>query len=324
MNFLTHLRNKIFNPLLNSNNELYALNDRQLVIQALGIAITNRKLINLNDLSSVEFCAYSQWGEDGIIDWLVEKLPSIPKIFVEFGVEDYRQSNTRLLLKLRNWQGFIMDGSVEHIKNIHNQEIYWRYTLEAKCAFIDRDNINKLIKDAGLNGEIGLLSIDIDGNDYWVWQALDVVQPAIVVCEYNAVLGDNYSLTIPYKPDFQRTEAHHSNLYFGASIRALINLGKEKGYQFMGTSSTGCNAFFVRNDLAPVILNSLKQISAYPSSVREARDEAGKLLFTSGAQRPRLIDHLPLIDLEKNSETILAECPKLYSSDWASRKKVLF
>ena len=95
MNLFTHLRNKIFNPLLNSNNDIYALNDRQLVIQALGIATTNRKLSILNDLSSIEFCAFSQWGEDGIIDWLIERLPSIPKTFIEFGVEDYRQSNTR-------------------------------------------------------------------------------------------------------------------------------------------------------------------------------------------------------------------------------------
>jgi hypothetical protein len=296
--------------------------ESQIIINSLLVSKINRKLTRLIDLAEVEFCASSQWGEDGIIDWLIERLPSIPKTFIEFGVEDYRQSNTRLLLQLRNWQGLVMDGSSEHIQNIHKQEIYWRYELEAKCAFIDRDNINKLIKDAGFTGEIGLLSIDIDGNDYWVWQALDVVQPAIMVCEYNAVFGDNYALTVPYKPDLQRTQAHHSNLYFGASIRALIMLGQQKGYQFVGTSSTGCNAFFVRNDLAPIIQNSLECISAYPSSVREARDMDGQLLFTSGAQRSKIIDHLPLIDLQKNSETTLADCSNLYSSEWASRRKL--
>jgi len=307
-----------------SFNPIYVISERSLLLQAHSFANNNRIKASLPDLCSAEFCAFSQWGEDGIIDWLVERLPSIPKTFIEFGVEDYRQSNTRLLLQLRNWQGFIMDGSSDHINDIQNQEIYWRYELEAKCAFIDRDNINKLINDAGFNGEIGLLSIDIDGNDYWVWQALDVVQPAIVVCEYNAVLGDIYSLTVPYKPDFQRTQAHHSNLYFGASIRALIKLGQGKGYQFAGTSSTGCNAFFIRNDLASIILNLLDCVSAYPSSVREARDEMGKLLFTSGAQRSNLIEHLSLIDLENNSKTTLANCSNLYSSEWASRKKFSF
>jgi hypothetical protein len=295
-----------------------------MALQAQSFAQQNRLKKSLSELSSVEFCAYSQWGEDGIIDWLVERLPRIPKTFIEFGVEDYRQSNTRLLLQLKNWQGLIMDGSSEHIQNIHKQEVYWRYELEAKCAFIDRDNINKLIKDAGFGGEVGLLSIDIDGNDYWIWQALDVVQPVIVVCEYNAVFGDIYSLTVPYKPDFQRTQAHYSNLYFGASIRALIKLGQEKGYEFVGTSSTGCNAFFVRNDLAPIILDSLECISAYPSFVREARDMDGQLLFVSGPQRTKLIDHLPLMDLQNNSETTLADCSNLYSSEWSSRRKFLF
>jgi hypothetical protein len=322
MNILNKMRNTYRRQIVQANASIYDISERNLLLQAHSFAKNNRTKTLLSDLSAVEFRASSQWGEDGIIDWLVERLPSIPKTFIEFGVEDYRQSNTRLLLQLRNWQGLVMDGSSEHIQNIHKQEIYWRYELEAKCAFIDRDNINKLIKDAGFIGEIGLLSIDIDGNDYWVWQALDVVQPAIVVCEYNAVFGDNYALTVPYKPDFQRTQAHHSNLYFGASIRALIKLGQQKGYQFVGTSSTGCNAFFVRNDLAPIIQNSLECISAYPSSVREARDMDGQLLFTSGAQRSKIIDHLPLIDLQKNSETTLADCSNLYSSEWASRRKL--
>ena len=324
MNLINKIKTALQQQVKQANAPIYEVSERLLVLQAQSFAQQNRLKKSSPELSSVEFCAFSQWGEDGIIDWLVERLPGIPKTFIEFGVEDYRQSNTRLLLQLRNWRGLIMDGSLDHIKNIQNQEIYWRYQLEAKCAFLDSDNINQLIHDAGLMGEIGLLSIDIDGNDYWVWQALSVVQPAIVVCEYNAVFGDVHQLTVPYRQDFQRTLAHHSNLYFGASIRALIKLGQEKGYQFVGTSSTGCNAFFVKNDLAPVILNSLEEISTYPSSVREARDEVGKLLFTSGAQRPRLIDHLPLIDLKKNSETTLADCSNLYSLEWASRKKFLF
>lgn len=323
MKIIGSITNALQRQLKLATKPIYEISERSLLLQAQSLAQQNHLKHSLQELSAVEFCAYSQWGEDGIIDWLVERLPSIPKTFIEFGVEDYRQSNTRLLLQLRNWQGLIMDGSSDHINNIQNQEIYWRYELEAKCAFIDRDNINKLIADSGLIGEIGLLSIDIDGNDYWVWKALDVVQPAIVVCEYNAVLGDVYSLTVPYKPDFQRTQAHHSNLYFGASIRALIKLGQQKGYQFVGTSSTGCNAFFIRNDLAPGILNSLKCVSAYSSSVREARNEVGKLLFTSGAQRSQLIDHLPMVDIEKNSETTLAGSANIYSSAWVNRTKVL-
>ncbi len=111
-----------------------------------------------------------QWGEDGIIDWLVEKLPGIPRTFVELGVEDYRESNNRLLLNLRNWCGLVMDGSQEHKASILLESIFWRYDLTPKCAYMDGDNVKDLIASSGISGEIGLLSIDIDCNDYWVWQ----------------------------------------------------------------------------------------------------------------------------------------------------------
>lgn len=186
----------------------------------------------------------------------------------------------------------------------------------AKCAFIDRDNVNQLISDSGFSGDIGLLSVDIDGNDYWVWQAMDVVNPAIVVCEYNAVFGDLRQLSVPYQADFQRTHAHHSNLYFGASLPALVRLARDKGYSFVGTTSTGCNAFFVRNDYASLILNALEEISAFPSSVRESRDEMGHLTFVSGADRPKLIQSLPLVDLETNLPTTLTDCGEIYSAKW--------
>ena len=158
--------------------------------------------------------------------------------------------------------------------------------------------------------------MDIDGNDYWVWQAIDVISPAIVVCEYNAVLGDQHELTVPYLASFQRTRAHHSNLYFGASIKALIGLGKAKGYSFVGTTSTGCNAFFMRNDLAPKVLSRLDAIKAFPSNVRESRDAQGDLTFANGTDRLRLISHLPVVDLATGLESPIAGVSGMYSPEW--------
>jgi hypothetical protein len=322
MTFLKALKHRLQRKLVLANAPLARLAGRQLILQALSAAQMNRSRQQLGGLHEAEFCAFSQWGEDGIIDWLVERLPGISSTFIEFGVEDYRESNTRLLLQLRNWRGLVLDGSQDHIRDIQSQEIFWRYDLTAKCAFIDRDNINRLIADTGLQGEVGLLSVDIDGNDYWVWQAVDVISPAIVVCEYNAVLGDRYALTVPYQANFQRTRAHHSNLYFGASIRALIALGQRKGYTFVGTTSTGCNAFFVRNDLALPIVNALEGIWAFPSAVREARDSEGRLLFVSGAARAELIGHLPLVDLDRNAQTTLAACSDIYSPEWSKAARI--
>ena|SRR5690242_9134596 len=294
-----------------------SLLERQIVLTASMLAQLNRGKTWLDALYKAEFSGFSQWGEDGIIDWLIDRLPSLPPTFVEFGVGDYRESNTRLLLQLRNWRGLVMDGSAEHIANIQNQDIYWRYDLTAKCALLDRENINKLILDAGFRDEIGLLSVDIDGNDYWVWQAIDVINPIIVVCEYNAVFGDKYQVSIPYEATFQRTRAHYSNLYFGASLPALVTLGEAKGYKLVGTNSHGCNAFFVRNDHAQKVLDSLEGVRSYPSRIREARDANGLLTFARGGERAKIICQLPVHDFATNKIRSIEELGSLYSAEWA-------
>lgn len=322
MRLLSGLKQILQRQLANANVPLQKLAERQLLLQALTTATAIRAAVRLPCLERAEFCAFSQWGEDGIIDWLIERLPEIPNSFVEFGVADYRESNTRLLMQLRNWRGLVMDGSLDHIRDIQSQDIYWRYELRAKCTFIDKDNINDLLVEEGFVGRIGLLSIDIDGNDYWVWQAITVVDPAIVICEYNAVLGDKYALTVPYQADFQRTKSHPSNLYFGASLLALKSLASTKGYTFIGTTSTGCNAFFVRNDLAGTIISALGEICAFPSVIREARDQHGRLLFLNGKERFRLIADLPLVDLERNELTTLGQLDTACSPDWEAGLKV--
>ena len=296
--------------------------EKSIILQSLLVAKKNRGLIRIENLSEVEFSGFSQCGEDGIIDWIVEKLPGIPNTFIEFGVEDYKESNTRLLLQLRNWRGYVMDGSAKHISSIKRQDISWRHDLTANCGFIDKDNINQLISASGMSGDIGLLSIDIDGNDYWVWQAIEVISPIIVVCEYNAVLGDRFAFTVPYQADFNRTHVHYSNLYFGASIRALISLGKSKGYRFIGSTSFGGNAFFVRADHANSIVTRLETICAFPSKFREARDEQGNLLFVSGPDRRKLIDHLPVRDLVSDKCLDLAQMGEIYSSKWVNGDRV--
>lgn len=299
-----------------NTTEQERLLERKLLLQCLLLAKANRKLDCLDYLSDSEFSGFSQWGEDGIIDWLIEKIPGIPRTFVEFGVEDYRESNTRMLLHLRNWSGLVIDGSKENIISIWKERIYWKYDLIAKCAFIDRDNVNDLIAMGGMSGEIGLLSIDIDGNDYWVWQAINVINPAIIVCEYNAVFGDIKLITVPYKANFMRTEAHHTNLYFGASLPALIYLANQKGYKLIGTNSNGCNAFFVRKDFVNNVLKSISEVRSYPSKFRESRNEFGQLTFKRGQSRLEMIRDCPIYDIETNLTIQLSELGELYSDKW--------
>lgn len=288
------------------------------------VARSNRNFSVIDDFAEIEFSAFSQWGEDGIIDWIISRLPSIPKIFIEFGVENYQEANTRLLIQLRNWRGLIIDGSEKNIRDIKSQDISWRHHLLSLCEFVTRSNINQLICGAGMKGEIGLLSIDIDGNDYWVWQALSIINPAIVICEYNAVLGDVYPIAVPYRGGFYRTRAHYSNLYFGASLPALIYLAREKGYTFIGTCTAGCNAFFVRDDIAFAITKCIRSKSAYPSKFRESRGLDGELLFLDGVSRSELISDCPLINVVTGDPTTIRELGSIYGHQWMSGERRLF
>jgi len=253
----------------------------------------------VQSLIEAEFRVFSQGGEDGIIQNLISRLDIGRKIFVEFGVQNYVESNTRFLLINNNWSGLVIDGGEEYIQYIRNDPIYWRYNLKSECAFITKDNINSLIAKNGINGEIGLLSVDIDGNDYWVWEAIDVVQPVITVVEYNARFGAEISVAIPYSPNFVRAQAHPSMLYFGASLQALCHLGRRKGYAFVGCNSTGNNAFFVRRDRLPADLPELSAGDGYVrKQFRETRDSAGQLTFESPDTAQVVPASLPLVMID--------------------------
>ena len=315
--------NKIIKKIKNFIYKNYSkeISDKDKVLIAKNIIFNNNSLRSIHDLGDVEFSCFSQWGEDGIINWLISKLPLIPKKFIEFGVENYKESNTRVLLLLHNWQGLVIDNSENHVKDIKGQEISWRYELNAVTSHITKENINRLIEKNKMSSDVGLLSIDIDGNDYHVWKSIDVIKPIIVVVEYNAVFGDIHSITVPYNPDFFRTKAHYSNLYFGASLKALINLGKEKGYTFIGTNTNGVNAFFIRDDFAPKITSLLSNISAYSSIFREARGRDGNLILLGGLDRYEIIKDCKLFNLATKEDTSLEKLKEIYSIEWKRGEK---
>jgi hypothetical protein len=252
----------------------------------------------LPKLADAELRVFSQFGDDGILQYLIRLLDVQMTSFVEFGVENYTEANTRFLLVNNNWRGLILDANEGYMDSVRRDSIYWRHDLTAVAAFIDRDNINGLIGDNGFRGDLGILSIDIDGNDYWVWERINVVQPTIVIAEYNSVFGGSRAVTIPYDPSFYRTSAHYSNLFWGCSLKALCVLATRKGYAFVGCNTAGNNAYFVRQDrLGP--LRSLTAEQGYVESrFRESRDVDGKLTFLAGAARKQAIAHLEVVDVE--------------------------
>src|SRR6267378_6208629 len=250
-------------------------------------------------LRDAEFKVFSQFGDDGIIQYLIHRLAPLSDSFVEFGVENYRESNTRFLLLNNNWRGLVLDGSQHCIEHIQADEIYWRHTLTARCAWITRDNINDLLKEAGFAGEVGLLSIDIDGNDYWVWGKLTVIDPVIAITEYNSIFGPELAVTIPYDPKFARHRAHYSGQFWGASLPALTQLAHRKGYSLVGCNSAGNNAYFVRNDK----IDNLPVLTAKEAFVdarfRDSRSPSGKFTYLTGDQRFDEIAGLDVYEVER-------------------------
>jgi hypothetical protein len=277
-------------------------------------AVQNRE--KLHSLADAEFRVFSQFGDDGIIEWLVAHLPGIPPSFVEFGVEDYLEANTRFLLRHRNWRGLVMDSSAANVRRIQGRRSHWRYDLTAIAAHVDQSNIDALLSDAGFRGDIGLLHIDIDGNDYWIWKAISVIRPWIVIVEYNAVFGDLHPIVIPYDPAFSRQQAHSTGLYFGASIRAFEDLAKTRGYLLLGTNRAGNNAYFVSADAASRVEGRVADRKARPSMLREARGKDGLHLFIGGSARSRLIRDRLVIDLSTGSTVQLGQLEPLYSAQW--------
>jgi hypothetical protein len=257
------------------------------------------KTLAAGDLRASEFRVYSQWGEDGIIQHLLRHVPIRNKTFVEFGVEDYTEANTRFLLVNDNWSGLVLDGSEANVRAIRGSELYWRYNLKAVPAFVTRENINDLLSAQGATGEIGLLSIDVDGVDYWIWEAIHVITPALVIAEYNARFGPERAVTVPYDPKFHRGQAHCSSIYYGASLAALVRLGRRKGYAFVGANSAGNNAFFVRRDLLSPAIPEITSAQGYmPCKFRETRDAQGKLQFLSEEEETAILSTLPLVEVE--------------------------
>jgi hypothetical protein len=183
------------------------------------------------NLNNWEMRFYSQNGEDGILQYIFSKIGTTNKYFVEFGVENGTECNTKYL-RQQGWQGLWMDGKYQ------DQLI--------KKEWITAENIQALLAKYKVPKSLDLLSIDIDSNDYWIWDAIKAFNPRVVVIEYNSCIAPEQSLTIAYDPNFESD----GTSYFGASLLALTRLARRKGYVLVACDSRGINAFFVSKELA--------------------------------------------------------------------------
>jgi hypothetical protein len=191
------------------------------------------------------FKVYSQNDEDGILQEIFDRIGMTSRTFVEFGVENGLENNTLKLL-LEGWSGLWIEGSESYVLQINQKfhDIVTEGRLRVTAAFIDRDNINRLI-GAHFTGEIDLLSIDVDGNDIYILESVDVITPRVIIVEYNGKFPPPISIAQRYNPRHRWAGTD----YGGASLAAVTKVANRKGYSLVGCGIVGVNAFFVRNDL---------------------------------------------------------------------------
>jgi hypothetical protein len=243
-------------------------------MQALAALLLQQKYPSLVDkqgpgfeINKFEFKLYSQNGEDGILLYIFSRVGVTNRCFVEFGIGDGRECNTANLSLNFGWHGLLLDSGKQ---NVLLASRYYREMLGAKSSnvkiincFITKENIDKVLLDNGVERSIDLLSIDIDGNDYWVWKAITAVDPRVVVIEYNASFGFDKAMTVQYDANFNIFSKHRSGFYHGASLAALTKLANSKGYILVGCDTNGINAFYVRKDIAQGILAEVSIQEAY-------------------------------------------------------------
>jgi len=262
------------------------------------------------NINECELKIYSQNGEDGIIDFLLHKLSITKPNFVEIGVGEYVESNTRFLYERYYQRGLIIDCIKDLEKKVFSNVSRWKGDLKVLENFVTSENINSLILE-NCKFDIDLFSIDIDGTDYWVINKLKPNFSKIFIAEYNAVFGEAFDISVPDIKNFDRKEYHYSHLCYGMSLKALIRIMKEKGFYFIGTNNFKNNAFFVNNDY-PLNKNfenfetiNDNVLNDHTNSIyKESRNKAGKLNFLKDSKRLYEIKECEIVDFADNGGTL--------------------
>jgi SAM-dependent methyltransferase len=196
-------------------------------------------------LTRFELRGFSQHGEDGVIAEILGRIGVGGRFFVEFGVESGREGNCVFLADVLDWGGLFIEADDDAHASLKR-----KYAANPRVttvhAAVTPENVESVFEQAGVPAEPDLLSIDIDGGDYWVWDQVRRYRPRVVVIEYNAALAPGQAVVQP--SDHRQVWAGTD--YFGASLDALSELATSKQYRLVHTDLAAINAFFVRADLA--------------------------------------------------------------------------
>lgn len=207
----------------------------------------------LPSFDDAELRVFSQNGEDGILLYLFALIGTTNKRVVEMCAGSGIDCCAANLIVHHGWEGLLFDGQERKLRM--GRRFYTKnpdtrqWPPKLVSAWITAENVNELIRKQGFAGEVDLFSLDMDGVDYWVWKALDAINPRVVILEYQDILGPKRSVTVPYDANFAAVREEHGPNYCGASLTAYTKLAREKGYRLVGSQRLGYNAFFLRNDV---------------------------------------------------------------------------
>lgn len=223
-------------------------------------------------LRDVGFRIFSQHDEDGIIHFIFSVIGEKSRVSVELCSGNGIECNTANLVINHRWSALMVDGSDENCRAArkfyenHPDSMFWPPTI--KQAWLTRSNINEVLREAGFEGEIDLLSFDTDGMDYWLLREIDCIVPRVIVLEFNHLWGAEEAVSIPYSDKFVAEFTQYGADYSGASLAAFVILLRSKGYRLIGSNTIGTNAFFVRNDIEHHWLPEVhpKELFSHPRS----------------------------------------------------------
>lgn len=219
------------------------------------------------DFADVEFRCNSQNGEDGILLYILSLIGMTHRTVLEICAGDGIECNAANLILNHGFRGLLFDGNAELIER--GRAFYAAHPNtrisppQLVNAWIDAETINGLVEAHGFAGDIDLLSLDLDGNDYWIWKALTVVRPRVVVLEFNAGCGPDVAATMSYRPDYQWKYVPGARTRCGASLSAFVELSRTKGYRLVGMQHLNFNAFFVREDIGNHLLPEVTPAQLY-------------------------------------------------------------
>lgn len=255
------------------------------------------------NLWDAEFRVFSQWGEDGILYYLCDVLELWHPRMIEIGAGDYSECNSRFLAQELAGSAVVIDANDDLPTQVLARADSWKSTVVPQSTWVTPDNIARIMNDASATiGALDILSLDIDGNDYWVLDAAPLDGLSILLLEYNPLFGSKLPVTVARDDTFSRYEAHYSSLYYGASLPALIRLASRSGFTFAGTNRVGNNAFFVHQSRVadvPMPLPSPEELSRYVDwTIRDSRSVKGDLDLQTGSKRQDAIAHLPVVQVD--------------------------